>query len=847
MKIQGFSISSRLNRILLILTLLLLSSLPLYATNWYVYKNASGSNNGTSWTNAWKSFSVINWSLIQPGDNIYISGGVDSIIYFETLYPDCKGTASAWVTITTGAFSPSPSGHSGKVIIDGSNQTRDGIVLFNGGNRKPSYLKIHGLTIQNVQNGMYANFDEPHDCLMFDSLTILNHGLRAFEMVSLLSYNVDSIFVQNCRTVSDTYYNGESDGIFFSGTHHNFIHNNYIRVPNQQPTAHVDALQGYLTNGWVITNNVFINDSVNSVEGGGIPIILGSEGSNPVIIYNNFCYMGGVWYSGGNWAGTLMTRWYDHNPMPPTWILNNTVVSNGPRVRGIWLEYSTPTTTTVINNIIAQYSTTTSGLLDNFDNSTGSNLRVDSIRNNLYYRSWDGDVGFAGNLTGNGRTGTPSGWTDFVNNYGGTGVKGNPLLVSNIGHEQDQGTLNGELKSGSPAINQGEDIGWLLNRLNTTYGLNGRLVWEDINGNPRDNTPTIGAYEYDAGPDLTRPRVTGVTLSDSVTLVVNFSEALDQATAENENNYSITNNINVLNASLSGTKVILQTSPHSPGSYVVTVVNVEDAAGNSVDPAHNTAQYEYIVLPPDTLMRFPIVAVDGIVIEPDHTPEKTIDGLGALSGDPDSRWAAEPMPEELTFDLGAIRTICKTRLSFYNWNAGRVYDYSISVSSDNNNWVSVVSQTTSASNEEWTIDEFSPITGRYVRVHFINNNQSTWAGLWEAEIWGSDATVIDPVNTNLLSGFALGQNYPNPFNPTTTINYSIPTSSFVTLVIFDVLGNEVVTLINEEKPEGVYEVKFSTAGGSSFTREVNNLTSGIYFYRLQAGSFAETKKMILLK
>ena len=130
------------------------------------------------------------------------------------------------------------------------------------------------------------------------------------------------------------------------------------------------------------------------------------------------------------------------------------------------------------------------------------------------------------------------------------------------------------------------------------------------------------------------PRVTGATLSDSVTLVVNFSESLDQATAENENNYSITNNINVLNASLSGSKVTLQTSPHSPGSYVVTVVNVEDVAGNSVDPAHNTAQYEYIVLPPDTLVMFPVQNVEGIIIEPNHTPEKTIDGLGALSGDP---------------------------------------------------------------------------------------------------------------------------------------------------------------------------------------------------------------------
>jgi hypothetical protein len=323
---------------------------------------------------------------------------------------------------------------------------------------------------------------------------------------------------------------------------------------------------------------------------------------------------------------------------------------------------------------------------------------------------------------------------------------------------------------------------------------------------------------------------------------VNFSEALDQATAENENNYSITNNINVLNASLSGSKVTLQTSPYSPGSYIVTVVNVEDLAGNPVDPAHNTAEYEYIVLPPDTLVMLPVQNVEGIIIEPDHTPEKTIDGLGALSGNPDSRWAAEPMPEELTFDLGTDRIVCKTKLSFYNWNAGRIYNYSISVSNDHNNWITIVPPTTSTSNQEWTIDEFPAVNVRYVRVHFINNNQSNWAGLWEGQIWGNNPTLVDPPNNNLPIEFLLSQNYPNPFNPSTTIRYSIPTSSLVTLKVYDVLGNMVSTLVNEEKPKGRYEVNFSTTGENAY-----NLPSGIYFYRLQAGSYVETKKMILLK
>ena len=85
--------------------------------------------------------------------------------------------------------------------------------------------------------------------------------------------------------------------------------------------------------------------------------------------------------------------------------------------------------------------------------------------------------------------------------------------------------------------------------------------------------------------------------------------------------------------------------------------------------------------------------------------------------------------------------------------------------------------------------------------------------------------------------FALYQNYPNPFNPNTTIKYSLPISSFVTLKVYDILGNEIITLVNERKSAGNYSVNFNAS----------NLPSGIYFYRMQAGGFASTKKFVLLK
>ncbi|MCK9424433.1 MAG: T9SS type A sorting domain-containing protein [Ignavibacteriaceae bacterium] len=96
---------------------------------------------------------------------------------------------------------------------------------------------------------------------------------------------------------------------------------------------------------------------------------------------------------------------------------------------------------------------------------------------------------------------------------------------------------------------------------------------------------------------------------------------------------------------------------------------------------------------------------------------------------------------------------------------------------------------------------------------------------------GKDTTNILPHE------FALSQNYPNPFNPETNISYQLPVTSKVSLKVYDVLGNEVAILVNEEKPAGKYQVKFK---GSSFS-------SGVYFYQLRVGQFVQTMKFVLLK
>ena len=107
--------------------------------------------------------------------------------------------------------------------------------------------------------------------------------------------------------------------------------------------------------------------------------------------------------------------------------------------------------------------------------------------------------------------------------------------------------------------------------------------------------------------------------------------------------------------------------------------------------------------------------------------------------------------------------------------------------------------------------------------------------IWKKSFYDVVTNVKEEKTTPL--NFSLSQNYPNPFNPTTTISYSIPESQNIELKVYDLLGNEVASLVNEYKTAGSYKVNFNA----------NNLSSGIYFYKIKAGDFIQTKKLILLK
>ena len=130
---------------------------------------------------------------------------------------------------------------------------------------------------------------------------------------------------------------------------------------------------------------------------------------------------------------------------------------------------------------------------------------------------------------------------------------------------------------------------------------------------------------------------------------------------------------------------------------------------------------------------------------------------------------------------------------------------------------------------------------RGIKIQYGHNSESgTYFidSIITVNIFGDKATAIDVSRETLPQTFQLSQNYPNPFNPTTSIRYQVVGTTHVRLAIYDVLGREVTTLVNEEKPAGEYSVTFDGI----------DLSSGTYFYRLQTDNgFAETKKMVLMK
>ncbi len=145
---------------------------------------------------------------------------------------------------------------------------------------------------------------------------------------------------------------------------------------------------------------------------------------------------------------------------------------------------------------------------------------------------------------------------------------------------------------------------------------------------------------------------------------------------------------------------------------------------------------------------------------------------------------------------------------------------------------------------DWRKIGFVPGHGTTTEPQFYSfDDESVLLGVYQYRLKQIDYngtfeySEIIEMEVGIPTEFSLSQNYPNPFNPITTIRFTISDVRFTSLKVYDVLGNEIATLVNEEKPPGSYEVEWNAS----------DFPSGIYFYRLTASTYSVTKKMILLK
>jgi hypothetical protein len=493
------------------------------------------------------------------------------------------------------------------------------------------------------------------------------------------------------------------------------------------------------------------------------------------------------------------------------------------------------------------------------NNSTGSAIQVDNIRHNLIWKERTGGNDFGGSWTRNGITRSNFGWSTWVNILSGTGVNANPSFVKKFGYEQNQGFLDGRLKAGSPAINQGENIQTLIE----SYG----LPWVDILGNPRDSSPDIGAYQY-----------TGTDSTFSLLLYIIDGRNLLSVPGINPSGMGVTDWWPNLTGSVfklipgSGYIEVTTTTPtvgywikhagmatyYYPNLEIVTHTPISGAIGwNLIGGYENSVPATNVTTNPPGLWSGPIYKYTGgyqpaNMIEPGYGYWIRLTGAGQIIIPETITKGKEPIewfPEDwgrivMTDAVGSKFTLFAVKglvnLDDYElppvppagmfdirYGSGRIAeDINSSVKTIELNGVTYPVTVRVENMDIRVMDE----TGKGVNVNLKSGE----------EVVISDGTIRKlKVSGELLpTVYSLEQNYPNPFNPSTVIEFSLPEDvSNVKLSIYNALGEKVAELVNSSLTAGKYQYQWNA----------QNVATGMYIYELRAENFTAVKKMLLLK
>src|SRR3990172_1048639 len=258
------------NYILLIIFLLGGFVINVFPSNHYVDKYATGNNNGTSWINAWESFSAINWNNVNPGDTVYFSGGYDSTTYYEQLNISVSGIAGNPIVFTKG----SDAGHSGKVIFDGMGTLFNVIRITD-----EQYIVVSNLQLRNSEDTILRIRNSQH-------IRIENCVIHLTTRSGIEIMDNESVTVTRCTITTDTLINHQTDGIYSQNNINNIYENNYIVISNRDPDGHDDCIQSYKDYPLIIRNNYLEQDNSKTSNAQGIYITT-PVGSDTFRIYNN--------------------------------------------------------------------------------------------------------------------------------------------------------------------------------------------------------------------------------------------------------------------------------------------------------------------------------------------------------------------------------------------------------------------------------------------------------------------------------------------------------------------------------------------------------------------------------
>lgn len=494
------------------------------------YVSPSGNNTtGTSWATAWTSFSSINWGNLFGGGYLYIDGGTDSIVYNQGLdMGNVMGGTNNYVYVMPGKYSPSPSGHSGRVIITSSG---NGIDISSDGS-STRWIYIKGLEIRNGGAvGIRVTYNVKN--LVIDSCTIIDNysfgieltGWPADDSHTDTSRIIENVEIKNNVIINRADDDGVDDNIIMKYNVNTLIHHNYLRNRNQQSNItgcadpnHTDNIQSsYGSPNMKIYNNICVEDSGAS----GQSIILGissrySNHYDTCLVYNNFIYNTGRVHGACDCHTHQVLYWRGSESqgqpgqyIPACFSINNTIIAANESCVGLADEYYG---TIDVNNIVFEVGTNgnTPAKCASVDGTWGSpynggvNQRkyIDSCKTNLMYRIYAASPEIGGNtwVRSNGTLTSISNWSDWLSK-GGTGVNDNPDLETNYLYDKlwDRTLWNYDLakiKSTSPAIDAGTDASYYIEGL---FGYLPDISTDDIAGNPRNGTWDIGAFEFQQG------------------------------------------------------------------------------------------------------------------------------------------------------------------------------------------------------------------------------------------------------------------------------------------------------------------------------------------------------------